>query len=85
MTDQPQTIDWYRGIVTPVLAWGAIGIISGAGWLALVVPSRLGQVDSNQRLILSQLNDLNRKLEVRDATYSNLRDRVLRLEAGMRP
>jgi hypothetical protein len=80
VTNGPPGGDWYKGIVTPIIAWGAIGIITGAGWLAFFVPSRLGEVDNNQKIILAELESLGKKLELKDAAYQDLRDRVIRLE-----
>lgn len=81
-TDRDSSDYWYKAIVTPIIVWGAIGMITGAGWLAFFVPSRLGQVDTNQKAILQQLGDIGKRIEHRDAAYHDLRDRVTRLEAG---
>lgn len=72
---------WLPGVAITVLSWGTVGLITGATFLAYVVPARLNRIDNVQEQIIKE--DAIMRVDItklQDAVQS-LRDRVTRLES----
>ena len=46
---------WAQGVATSVVSWAAIGLLSGAVFLAYIVPSRFNRLDLSQTAIRQDL------------------------------